>query len=239
MTCADGAGGASPRAARHGLPVRQAFAPSPARVSFAPPSPRPARSSCGASPSTPIIAGGCVQPARRRGRSARRRCSEAAGVDRGAASSIDEAVERLQRGSFASRVRPGRAATPPEALTGELETSSATASMRGRCRRFASSRTLCSTSSGRARGPAFEVRWLNLTGFCVRPGFGSALDDWRVSELRKVYAAGLAFPKDIQCQVEWLVLWQRVGAGFSAGQQRELAQRVTGSSASASASRRG
>ena len=65
-------------------------------------------------------------------------------------------------------------------------------------------------------------------GFCTRPGFGTPLDSWRVSELRKVYAAGLAFPKDIQSQVEWLVLWQRVGAGFSSGQQRELAQRVMG-----------
>jgi hypothetical protein len=43
-----------------------------------------------------------------------------------------------------------------------------------------------------------------------------------------VYAAGLAFPKETQNQVEWLVLWQRVGAGFSAGQQRELALRLSG-----------
>ena len=93
-------------------------------------------------------------------------------------------------------------------------------------------RSLCDVllelSSGRARGPAHEVRWLNLTGLCARPGFGSALDEWRVSELRKIYAAGLAFPREIQNQVEWLVLWQRVSAGFSAGQQRELAQRVAG-----------
>ena len=54
------------------------------------------------------------------------------------------------------------------------------------------------------------------------------LDEWRVSELRKVYAEGLAFPREVQNQVEWLVLWQRVAAGFSAGQQRELAQRVAG-----------
>ena len=32
----------------------------------------------------------------------------------------------------------------------------------------------------------------------------------------------------MQCQVEWLVLWQRTAAGFTAGQQRELAQRVSG-----------
>ena len=83
-------------------------------------------------------------------------------------------------------------------------------------------------AEGRRASSAHEARWLNLTGFCVRPGFGSALDAWRVGELRKVYAAGLTFPKDVQCQVEWLVLWQRVSAGFTAGQQRELAQRVAG-----------
>jgi hypothetical protein len=80
----------------------------------------------------------------------------------------------------------------------------------------------------RRRGHRFEARWLNLTGFCLRPGFGASADEWRIGEIRKVYAAGLAFPKDIQCQVEWLILWQRVAGGFSAGQQRELAVRVMG-----------
>jgi molecular chaperone DnaK (HSP70) len=81
---------------------------------------------------------------------------------------------------------------------------------------------------GRTKGPAYEVRWLNLVGFCTRPGIGAPLDPWRVSELRKVYLAGIAFPRETQCQVEWLVLWQRVAAGFTTGQQKELAQRVTG-----------
>ena len=87
---------------------------------------------------------------------------------------------------------------------------------------------LLEVGDGRRISPAHESRWLNLTGFCVRPGFGVSTDSWRISELRKVYAAGLAFPKEVQCQVEWLVLWQRAGAGFSAGHQRELAQRVGG-----------
>ena len=81
---------------------------------------------------------------------------------------------------------------------------------------------------GRTKGPAYEVRWLNLVGFCTRPGTGAPLDPWRVSELRKVYLAGIAFPRETQCQVEWLVLWQRVAAGFTTGQQKELAQRVMG-----------
>lgn len=140
---------------------------------------------------------------------------------------IDE--ERLTAATQLIRDGFTNGRTSPEALTGELEN----AVGHGRhawpltaIRKLAD--TLLDVEAGRRRGPAFEVRWLNLTGFCVRPGFGSALDDWRVSELRKVYAAGLAFPKDIQCQVEWLVLWQRVAAGFSPGQQRELAQRVSG-----------
>jgi hypothetical protein len=62
----------------------------------------------------------------------------------------------------------------------------------------------------------------------MRPGFGATTDPWRIGELRKVYASGLTFPKEVQCQAEWLVLWQRVAAGFTAGHQRELAQRVSG-----------
>lgn len=87
---------------------------------------------------------------------------------------------------------------------------------------------LIDVAEGRRKSPSHEVRWLNLVGFCTRPGFGAPVDPWRVSELRKVYLAGLAFAKDIQCQVEWLVLWQRVAAGFTTGQQKELAQRVIG-----------
>jgi molecular chaperone DnaK (HSP70) len=73
-----------------------------------------------------------------------------------------------------------------------------------------------------------ETRWLNLVGFCMRPGFGTSLDPWRISEIRKVYAAGLVYSKDVQCQVEWLILWQRVSAGFTMTQQKELAARMIG-----------
>lgn len=87
---------------------------------------------------------------------------------------------------------------------------------------------LIASMEGRRQSAAHEARWLNLAGFCVRPGYGASADPWRVSELRKVYAAGLTFARDVQCQVEWLVLWQRAAGGFSPGQQRELAQRIAG-----------
>jgi molecular chaperone DnaK (HSP70) len=84
---------------------------------------------------------------------------------------------------------------------------------------------LIEVMDGRRKGPRFEARWLNLFGFCLRPGFGAALDPWRIAQARKVYLEGLVCPRDLQCQVEWIVLWQRVSGGFSAGQQRELYQR--------------
>jgi hypothetical protein len=87
---------------------------------------------------------------------------------------------------------------------------------------------LLEVSNGRRRTAPVEARWLNLFGFCLRPGFGAAKDPWRIGEARKIYAAGLSFPGSIQNRVEWLVLWQRACGGFSASQQRELAQRIMG-----------
>jgi molecular chaperone DnaK (HSP70) len=125
--------------------------------------------------------------------------------------------------------RSAPAAIAPETVIGELETLIGHGKLAWPLPVIrALADILLEAVEGRHKSPAHEVRWLNLVGFCVRPGFGSTLDEWRVSELRKVYAAGLAFPKEIQNQVERLVLWQRVAAGFTAGQQRELALRVSG-----------
>jgi hypothetical protein len=93
-------------------------------------------------------------------------------------------------------------------------------------RRFAD--TLMEVAEGRRASPQLEARWLNLFGFCLRPGFGAAKDPWRVAESRRIYSSGLLFGTAIQNRVEWLVLWQRVAGGFSSGQQRELGLRVMG-----------
>ena len=85
---------------------------------------------------------------------------------------------------------------------------------------------LLEVGDGRRHSAPLEARWLNLFGFCIRPGFGAAKDPWRITEARKIYAAGVSFASSIQNRVEWLVLWQRASGGFTAGQQRELAQRV-------------
>ena len=117
----------------------------------------------------------------------------------------------------------------PEALPGRLE---AALGYRKDSWRTETIRKLCDVlaefPAGRKKGRNYEARWLNLFGFCLRPGFGAVLDDWRVARARKVYHEGLYFEKDVQCQVEWVILWQRVAGGLNAGQQLELYERHKG-----------
>lgn len=76
--------------------------------------------------------------------------------------------------------------------------------------------------AGRRRGQAHEARWLNLLGFALRPGFGFAMDDWRVSETWKTLQGKLVHATPT-CLAEWWILWRRIAGGLPAGQQRALA----------------
>ncbi|HEX8117052.1 MAG TPA: hypothetical protein VF521_07260, partial [Pyrinomonadaceae bacterium] len=142
----------------------------------------------------------------------------------------DESVgqaERLLRAVFGGTRDALEGETlSPEALPGRLEAalgyrkdSWPTETIRKLCD------VLADISNGRRKGRNYEARWLNLFGFCLRPGFGAALDDWRVTRARKVYHEGLSFERDVQCQVEWMILWQRVAGGLNAGQQLEIYER--------------
>ncbi|QDT37787.1 hsp70 family protein [Stratiformator vulcanicus] len=82
--------------------------------------------------------------------------------------------------------------------------------------------TLFEHREGRRFGPAHEARWLNMTGFAMRPGYGVALDDWRVSETWKGLKNQLVHA-DPRCLSEWRVFWRRLSGGLEAGQQRALA----------------
>src|SRR5262249_37933151 len=84
---------------------------------------------------------------------------------------------------------------------------------------------LLETADGRRRSVRHEAGWLNLLGYCLRPGFGATLDDWRMTQARRLYLEGVAFPNDVQCQAEWIVLWQRVAGGLTPGQQQEIYDR--------------
>ncbi|MBX7221601.1 MAG: hsp70 family protein [Blastocatellia bacterium] len=95
---------------------------------------------------------------------------------------------------------------------------------------IATIRVLCDVllenAEGRKKRANYELRWLNLFGFCLRPGFGSTLDEWRIKEAWKIYLRGVTFSNDIQSQVEMLVLLGRIAGGLSTGQQTEINHRM-------------
>ncbi len=82
-------------------------------------------------------------------------------------------------------------------------------------------------SEARKRSAAHEFRWLNLCGFCLRPGFGFPGDDFRIEQARRVYAAGLQFGNQIQNEIEWWIFWGRVAGGLNKNQQTDLFQRLS------------
>ena len=81
---------------------------------------------------------------------------------------------------------------------------------------------LLEVAGGRRLSAQHEARWLNLLGFCLRPGFGDQQDAERMTMLRKIYQSGLAFGSDLQNQINWLVLWRRIAGGLSAAHQHEI-----------------
>ena len=81
---------------------------------------------------------------------------------------------------------------------------------------------LMANEAGRRRSPQHEARWLNLLGFSLRPGYGLAVDDWRVAEIWKALNGKLAHPAP-QCRAEFWTLWRRIAGGLEAGHQNALA----------------
>jgi molecular chaperone DnaK (HSP70) len=86
---------------------------------------------------------------------------------------------------------------------------------------------LMDVESGRRASPLAEARWLNLLGFALRPGYGLAVDDWRVAETWRVVQGKLVHPT-AACRVEGWILWRRIGGGLAAGQQQALAEPLLG-----------
>ncbi|WP_080807287.1 Hsp70 family protein [Desulfamplus magnetovallimortis] len=86
---------------------------------------------------------------------------------------------------------------------------------------------LISNAELRLNSPEHEIRWLNLTGFCVRPGFGDAFDKERIRQLWKIYLKGCQFPKGKQNAVEWWIFCRRIAGGLNAGQQRQFFQNIS------------
>ena len=80
----------------------------------------------------------------------------------------------------------------------------------------------------RRRTPEHERTWLNLVGWCLRPGLGAQLDAWRVQQLWQLYPQGLAHGQEGANWTQWWVLWRRVAAGLNEEQQMQVLEAVAG-----------
>ena len=122
----------------------------------------------------------------------------------------------------------GNSSLPPEQLPARLEqtlalgrTSWPLATIR------ALADKLLEHAEGRRKNAPHEARWLNLTGFCLRPGFGYPGDDYRIEQARRVYAAGLTFANQVQCEVDWWIFCGRIAGGLNRNQQGDIFQRLS------------
>ena len=84
---------------------------------------------------------------------------------------------------------------------------------------------LLELSHGRGPSPQHEARWLNLTGFCLRPGFGMAVDDWRVEETWRA-TNGRLMHSTAACLAELRTLCRRISGGLAAGRQTQISSTV-------------
>lgn len=87
--------------------------------------------------------------------------------------------------------------------------------------------TLMELEQARRSGPELESRWLNLLGYAYRPGFGMAMDDWRIDQLWK-RVQGQLYHKKIASRTQMWILWRRIAGGLTPGQQQSLATPILG-----------
>jgi molecular chaperone DnaK (HSP70) len=82
-------------------------------------------------------------------------------------------------------------------------------------------------AAGRKKSPAYEARWLNLCGFCLRPGFGFPGDEYRIEQARRVFSSGLQYGNQMQCEIDWWIFAGRIAGGLNRNQLVDLFQRLS------------
>jgi molecular chaperone DnaK (HSP70) len=78
----------------------------------------------------------------------------------------------------------------------------------------------------RRRSADHERLWLNLAGYCMRPGFGYPLDEWRVEQLWSLFDDGIQYINDSQVWSEWWTLWRRAAGGLGESEQLDVLDAV-------------
>lgn len=129
----------------------------------------------------------------------------------------------LLRGTFGGAA--GDPAHDPEGLVKRLETSSGMSRWDWPPSLLRDLwQELMNTEPGRQRTAMHEARWLSLLGFSLRPGYGFAVDDWRVAQTWRLYERRVEHARNELCRAEWWILWRRIAGGLRAGQQRAIAE---------------
>jgi hypothetical protein len=72
------------------------------------------------------------------------------------------------------------------------------------------------------RNSESEARWLNLCGFCLRPGFGDPADELRIKKAWQIWSVGANNPNNPQAVSEWWIFWRRLAPGLGNGHQRTI-----------------
>lgn len=90
---------------------------------------------------------------------------------------------------------------------------------------------LAECASQRWRSPTHVARWYHLVGFCLRPGFGEALDNHRVGQLWKLLtvpgkSGGTASLRAQDGGAEYWILCRRVAGGLAPSLQQAIFDRL-------------
>ncbi|MBR7888584.1 hsp70 family protein [Marinomonas sp. A79] len=80
---------------------------------------------------------------------------------------------------------------------------------------------LLSVKSGRTKSAQHERQWLQLMGYCLRPGFGSPEDPARVQQVMNAIKAGTQFDNAPVWGQYW-TLFRRIAGGLSVDQQNHF-----------------
>jgi DNA-K related protein/Hsp70 protein len=137
-----------------------------------------------------------------------------------------EAAAELIRKTYLDQ---GLDAPSPKELTKALETaleSSRENWPTGLCRRLWD--FFEEVANERMRSGQHVNRWYNLVGFCLRPGFGDALDRYRIETLWKLLAGPTTGPNVLAREggADHWIMWRRVSGGLNNSYQQTLFNRL-------------
>jgi hypothetical protein len=82
--------------------------------------------------------------------------------------------------------------------------------------------TLLAAAKRRRRSADHERLWLQLTGYCLRPGYGYPVDGWRVDQVFATYEESVQFANDAAAWAQYWILWRRIAGGLSDAQQARI-----------------